>query len=88
MTALRRLLRGKSEGYAVIGRLRLALAPIQQLREMERGEEVGYWASRLEAELRCWTETVDLYLKWMETLMRAPEATVRVLGARFARFLR
>ena len=23
---------------------------------------------------------VDLYLKWMETLMRAPEATVRVLG--------
>jgi len=31
------LLRGKSEGYAVIGRLRLALAPIQQLREMGRG---------------------------------------------------
>ena len=71
MTALRRLLRGKSEGYAVIGRLRLALAPIQQLREMERGEEVRYWASRLESELKSWTETVDLYLKWMETLMRA-----------------
>jgi hypothetical protein len=35
MSALRRLLRGKSEGYAVIGRLRLALAPIQQLREMD-----------------------------------------------------
>ena len=88
MSALRRLLRGKSEGYAVIGRLRLALAPIQQLREMGRGEEVCYWASRLEAELRSWTETVDLYLKWMETLMRAPEATVRVLGEQVGRLRR
>ncbi|MEO8050364.1 MAG: glucoamylase family protein, partial [Acidobacteriota bacterium] len=80
MNVLRRLLRGKPEGYAVIGRLRLALAPIQQLREIQHGEEAGYWASRLESELHSWTETVDLYLKWMETLMRAPEATVRVLG--------
>ena len=80
LNALRRLLRGKAEGYAVIGRLRLALAPLQQLQEMQKGDEVSYWASRLERELRSWTETVDLYLKWMETLMRPPAATVRVLG--------
>jgi len=88
MNTLHRLLRGKSEGYAVIGRLRLAVTPIQQLREMLRGEEVCYWAARLESELRCWTETVELYLKWMETLMRAPEATVSVLGEQVGRLRR
>ncbi len=80
LNALRRLLRGTAEGYAVIGRLRLAMAPLQQLQEMQKGDEASYWASRLEYELKSWTETVELYLKWMETLMRPPAATVRVLG--------
>ena len=31
---------------------------------------------------------MDLYLKWMETLMRAPEATVRVLGEQVGRLRR
>ena len=88
LNALRRLLRGKAEGYALIGRLRLAVAPLQQLREMQRGEEASYWASRLEYELRSWTETVDLYLRWMETLMRPPDATVRVLGEHAGRLRR
>jgi hypothetical protein len=77
---LQRLLRGKAEGHALIGRLRLAVAPLQQLREIERGAEPAYWASRLEYELKSWIETVELYLKWMETLMRPPEETVQVLG--------
>jgi len=71
--ALQRLLRGKAEGYALIGRLRLAIAPLQQLREIERGAEPAYWASRLEYELKSWIETIELYLKWMETLMRPPK---------------
>ena len=86
--ALRRLLRGKAEGYALIGRLRLAVAPLQQLREIERGAEASYWASRLEFELKSWIETVELYLKWMETLMRPPEETVQVLGTHVARLRR
>ena len=73
-------MRGKAEGYGLIGRLRLAIAPLQQLREIERGAEASYWASRLEYELKSWIETVELYLKWMETLMRPPEETVQVLG--------
>ncbi len=88
LNALRRLLHGKAEGYGLIGRLRLAVAPLQQLREMHREEEAAYWASRLESELRSWTETVELYLKWMETLMRPPEATVLVLGEHVGRLRR
>ncbi len=85
---LQRLLRGKAEGHALIGRLRLAVAPLQQLREIERGAEPAYWASRLEYELRSWIETVELYLKWMETLMRPPEETVQILGSHVARLRR
>ena len=88
LSALRRLLHGKAEGHGLVGRLRLAMAPVQQLREMHRGGEASYWGGRLEAELRSWTETVDLYLKWMETLMRAPESTARVLGEHVARLRR
>src|SRR6185369_16307101 len=86
--ALQRLLRGKAEGYGLIGRLRLAIAPLQHLREMERGAEAAYWDSRLEYELKSWIETVELYLKWMETLMRPPEETVQVLGTHVARLRR
>ncbi len=85
---LQRLLRGKAEGHALIGRLRLAVAPLQQLREIERGPEPAYWASRLEYELKSWIETVELYLKWMETLMRPPEETVQILGSHVARLRR
>ena len=88
LNALRRLLRGKAEGYALIGRLRLSFAPLEQLQSIQSGEEVSYWARRLEYELRCWIETVELYLKWMETLMRAPETAVRVLGEHVGRLRR
>jgi cyclic beta-1,2-glucan synthetase len=85
---LQRLLRGKAEGYALIGRLRLAVTPLQHLREIERGPEAAYWASRLEYELKSWIETIELYLKWMETLMRPPEETVQILGTHIARLRR
>ena len=88
LEALRRLLRGKTEGYGLIGRLRLAIAPLQQIQELRREGEVSYWASRLEYELKSWTETVELYLKWMETLMRPPEATLLVLGEHVGRLRR
>jgi len=87
LDALRRLVRGKAEGHGLIGRLRLAVAPLHQLKELQRGEDASYWASRFEYELGSWTETVELYLKWMETLMRPPEA-VTVLGEHVARLRR
>ena len=88
LRTLRRLFRGKAEGYGLISRLRLALAPLEQLREIQSGEEVAYWASRLDYELKSWIETVHLYLTWIETLMRPPEATVQVLGERVDRLRR
>ena len=88
LNSLRRLLRGKHDAYGLIGRLRLAVAPLQQLREIQGNEEVSYWASRLDYELKSWAETVELYLKWMETLARAPEATLLVLGEHVGRLRR
>lgn len=88
LEALRRLLRGKAEGHGVIGRIRLAFAPLQQIREMHKKGEVPYWASRLDYELKSWSETVDLYLKWIETLMRPPESSIRILGEHVGRLRR
>ncbi len=88
LEALRQLLRGKAEGHGLIGRLRLVTAPLQQLHEMQRGGEISYWASRLAYEVKSWTETVDLYLKWMETLMRPPEASLQILGDHVGRLRR
>jgi cyclic beta-1,2-glucan synthetase len=83
--ALRRLLRGSRQGHELIARYRMALNPIQKLREAQRwhvaaGDERSYWATRLSAELTCWTDTVDRYLTWMETLASPPDSTLRAIG--------
>ncbi|HUA87616.1 MAG TPA: glucoamylase family protein [Bryobacteraceae bacterium] len=64
---LRRLFRGPAEGHAVITRLRLAAAPVRQLQRPGLGER-SYWISRLASELDAWTQTIERYLPWMETL--------------------
>ncbi len=85
LRALRRLLHGRAEGNELIGRLRLAFNLIQQLRDMGRwhdaaGDERSYWVSRLTRELTSWSEVVDRYLRWMETLTHPPDSFIRSLG--------
>jgi cyclic beta-1,2-glucan synthetase len=83
--ALRRLFRGRVEGQDLIVRLRMAHSLTQQLQDTQRwqesGNERGYWTSRLQRELAGWTEIVDQYLPWMETLTQPPDSFLRELGA-------
>ena len=84
MKELRRLLQGKVTGYDLIVRLRMANHPAQQLQEARRwhqsGDERMYWTSRLQRELMAWTEIIDHYLLWMETLAEPPDSFLRSLG--------
>jgi cyclic beta-1,2-glucan synthetase len=84
--ALRRFLHGKGEGHDLVARLRLAAGPMQQLRDLGRwpdkaDEERSYWLSRLTGELHSWIETMERYLRWMETLTQPPDSVLRALGA-------
>ena len=61
LRALRRLLRGKVKGHDLIGRLRLAVNPVQQLQDIGRWQDAGeedrsYWMSCLARELKSWTD--------------------------------
>ncbi|MGD0617948.1 MAG: glucoamylase family protein, partial [Bryobacteraceae bacterium] len=85
LRAMRRLLQGKLKVQDVIARLRLAATPMQHLLETGRwavngGDAPSYWASCLSRELKSWTEAVDRYLPWMETLSRPPDSFVSGLG--------
>ena len=85
LRGLRRLLRGKVEGHALVGRLRLAMNPVLRLHEVGRwqeadGDDRAYWTARLSSQLGYWTEALDLYLRWMETLAQPPDSFVRTLG--------
>jgi cyclic beta-1,2-glucan synthetase len=82
--ALRQLLRGSAEGHLLISRLRQALSSVQQLQNLsqwqESGDERAYWISRLSRELNAWTEIVDRYLPWIETLTHPPDSFLREFG--------
>ncbi|HXA51240.1 MAG TPA: glucoamylase family protein, partial [Candidatus Acidoferrum sp.] len=85
LNELRRLLRGNVQGHELIGRLRLAAVPMQQLADTRDwqatpGEERGYWVSCLNRELQDWIGVVERYLSWMETLMQPPDSFLRILG--------
>ena len=93
LQALRRLLRGSKEGHELIGRYRMALAPIQKIRDSQRWhlavtDERSYWAARLSAELTSWTTVADQYLGWMETLASPPDSSLRAIGPDAARLRR
>ncbi len=82
--ALRRLFRGAATGHLLIGRLRAAVNPVQQLQEarrwQEKGDERSYWISCLARELTSWIETGDRYLKWTETLSLPPDSFIRSIA--------
>ena len=82
---LRKLLRGKGDGAQLIGRLRMAVLPVESIikacRELESEGERCYWATRLAAEVGAWNREIDLYLKWVETLTRVPDSLLEQLGS-------
>ncbi len=90
--ALRRVLRGKAKGREIIVRLRMAKHPTENLKDTRRWQEPtderAYWASRLERELTSWTEIVDQYLGWAETLAQPPDTLLRPLGDDIVRMRR
>jgi cyclic beta-1,2-glucan synthetase len=87
--ALRRLLRGKVEGHKLIVRLRMAHNLAHQLQDTQRwqesGDERAYWTSRLQRELTAWTEIIDQYLPWMETLTQPPDSSLLPLDGDIVR---
>jgi hypothetical protein len=85
LCALRRLLHGEVKGQDLIGRLRLAVNPVQQLQYIGRWRDAGdedrsYWLSCMARELKSWTDVLDRYLPWMETLTHPPDSFLRELG--------
>ena len=89
LNALRRTLHSSRstsrEGHELIARYRMALGPMQKLREAQRWHATGkddrlYWASRLAAELAAWTEMIERYLRWMETLASPPDSSLFGIG--------
>jgi cyclic beta-1,2-glucan synthetase len=83
LQAMRRILRGRPNGHALLGRLRLAhftAEQVQDLRWMTPENERGYWASRLTSQVEAWNSTVERYLGWMEILIHPPDVLLRLLG--------
>jgi cyclic beta-1,2-glucan synthetase len=84
LRTLRRLFRGKGEGHHLIGRMRMAVLPAEQLyaacRQLTADDERCYWATRIAVEVGSWNHHIDLYLKWVETLTRLPDSLLNELG--------
>jgi cyclic beta-1,2-glucan synthetase len=91
--ALKRLLHGARDGHELIARLRMAVHPMEKLREGQRwhvsaGDERNYWAERLSVEFGRWVDTANRYLKWMETLASPPDSSLKALGTEAVRLRR
>ncbi|MES1261733.1 MAG: glycosyltransferase family 2 protein, partial [Acidobacteriota bacterium] len=92
LQTLRKLLRGKLDPHQLIGRVRMAVVPARQLadtcRHAPASDERSYWALRLEREVQAWNQTIDLYLKWVETLTQIPDFLLEELGQEVVRLRR
>ena len=84
LQTLRKLLRGRGDVQQMVGRLRMAMVPVRQLSDARRraasGDEGSYWAGKLAAEVVSWNKTVDMYLKWVETLAQLPDPLLQEAG--------
>jgi cellobiose phosphorylase len=83
--ALRRLFKGWRDGHELIGRYRMAVTPMQRVRDSQRwhlsgADERCYWATKLESELNAWLGVADRYLRWMETLASPPDSSLSAIS--------
>jgi len=87
--ALRVLLHGKVEGHELMIALRMANHLAQQLQDTQRwqepGDERAYWTSHMQRELAGWTEIIDRFLPWMETLAQPPDSSLLPLDGDIVR---
>ncbi len=91
LQTLRKLLRGRGDTHQLIGRLRMATLPADQLLSacrLSESDETCYWSTRLAAEIAAWNRMVDVYLKWVETLTRLPDSLLHALGTDIVRMRR
>ena len=92
LQTFRKLIRGKGDTLQLIGRIRMMRVPAEQLSEACRQavatDEKTYWASRLVAEVTSWNNTIDLYLKWVETLAQMPDHLLHEPGRNIAQMRR
>ncbi len=92
LQTMRKLVRGKGDGHQLIGRLRMAVLPANQLqdacRQLSPSDERCYWATQLASEVAAWNHKIDVYLKWVETLTRLPDSLVEQLGKDVVRLRR
>lgn len=81
---LRLLLRHKAEGHHLVSRLSLSANALQQLKDTGRwrdpSDERTYWVLRMAEELGSWTQTIQRYLRWTQTLTQPPDSFVESLG--------
>ncbi|MBE0660307.1 MAG: glycosyl transferase [Bryobacteraceae bacterium] len=81
---LHHLLRRKVDGHHLLSRLSLSANAIQQLKDTNRwqdpSDERTYWVSRLTMELGSRKQTIEKYLRWMQTLTLPPDSFVESLG--------
>lgn len=81
---LHHLLRRHVEGHHLVSRLSLSANVLQQLKDTNRwrdpSDERTYWVSRLVVELGSRTQTIEKYLRWMQTLTLPPDSFVESLG--------
>jgi hypothetical protein len=64
LQTLRRLLRGKGDGHQLIGRLRMAVLPADQVHnachQLAANDERCYWSTRLTGEIGAWNRMTHL----------------------------
>ena len=92
LETLRKLLSSKGDGHQLIGRLRMAQILADQVHntchQVTANDERCYWSGRLTAEIAARNRTVDVYLKWVETLTRLPDSLLSELGSDVVRLRR
>jgi len=89
LAELQRLLHDEVDGHELITQLRLAkVAAAQLLERATPDDEHRYWIGKLMRELDSAIETVDRYLRWMETLAMVPDSQLRAAGKDLAKLRR
>lgn len=82
---LQGLFEEQSAGIEILGRIRLAVAPVRKLADSLRwtdtpGGERTYWITRLQQQLESATRHADHYLAWLDLLAAPPDDFLLPLG--------
>ncbi len=87
IAVLRNLLAEQCTGIEILGRIRLAVEPVQKLADslrwsVPRTGERAYWFTQLQSQLNSWIFHADRYLRWLDVLAAPPDEFLQPLGNR------